>query len=635
MVTDAQAYWLNRKRRQKRNLSEGVGGSPIPPFYANGESGEYWEAFALAGTPDATVQTLPGRRGQQDFTQATSGNRPALRQRPDGIRYLDFAGGKSMSIPLSTSLFNYLHDGSGGEVVAFIEYPSGGSVSDFIRGTTGTAGRGIVISRQASGQNAVVAITRAVSGQPTINAILNDIGLPIAVSGRPIMLASSYKYDGGASDFEFGYDSCQSMVYRASANAPASGDASQSITIDATFGGRLYALLFINRKLTSAQRLALYAYWRSRIEYPLTIPVLTIGVGGQSNGRGSGVITTSTLAMKEGVDIYDRAEEYRRAYEPSHSITNRPLATVPSDLQNSSLFSFLLSAGAALKDDAAANTLWVPSAVGSTTLGQWDTPLTATDRTTLFGAFVYRMKKAMTEKGGAPVIIWYGHEGNIALTSADFVNGGVGNGYQAAWASLVTHLRAEIGDCPVIMVQVAADDDLNVAAGQAQVGEAQRQSELSLANVHMVVAHDVTRNASPDDVHVAAAGQQVIGARVALAIRQHVLGAAINGTGPRIVGVARSSGTITLECDKAINATAGNYGDLFRVYDNGVEATVVSSARSGVSTSKIDIVCAAPLVGPVTLTYGYKAGPAGAARTDIVKDSDNMPLPLFGPIAVP
>jgi hypothetical protein len=123
----------------------------------------------------------------------------------------------------------------------------------------------------------------------------------------------------------------------------------------------------------------------------------------------------------------------------------------------------------------------------------------------------------------------------------------------------------------------------------------------------------------------------VIADRVALAIREHVLGEVVNGTGPRIVGATYSGAVVTLTCDKAIEASATNYGDLFRVYAAGVEQTV-SSAVINADTSKIDITCSAPLVGAITLTYGYRAGAASAARTDFVKDSDDMPLPLFGPI---
>ena len=97
----------------------------------------------------------------------------------------------------------------------------------------------------------------------------------------------------------------------------------------------------------------------------------------------------------------------------------------------------------------------------------------------------------------------------------------------------------------------------------------------------------------------------------------------------------RSGAVISLTCTKAINASAGNYGTLFRAYANGVEATVSSAARNGSDPTKIDITLSGIPAGPVTLTYGNRSGPANAARTDFVQDADGLPLPLFGPLLVP
>lgn len=58
MVTAAQAYWLNRKRRQKRAASEGVGGgaTELPGFSYSKESFATWQS-GLAGT-GCTVDDL-------------------------------------------------------------------------------------------------------------------------------------------------------------------------------------------------------------------------------------------------------------------------------------------------------------------------------------------------------------------------------------------------------------------------------------------------------------------------------------------------------------------------------------------------------------------------------------------------
>jgi len=268
-------------------------------------------------------------------------------------------------------------------------------------------------------------------------------------------------------------------------------------------------------------------------------------------------------------------------------------------------------------------------------MAQWDTPLTVDDRTTLIGAMAYRYKIAKA-KGGTPVIIWYGHEANAGLAVPDYTNGGVGTAYQTAWASLIATVRGldpDLTNAPLIYCQLASDDTLATAIAHAAAGEAQRQTELTVPNSYMVVTHDLARNASTDDIHLSRAGQEALGERIALAIREHVLLEAVNGTGPRLLSASYSDNRVTLTFDKAVNTSAGNYGNLFRIYDDGVEATVTSANR-GTDPTTIDVDCSATLLGSVAATYGFRAGPASAARTDFVADADGLPLPLFGPLAV-
>lgn len=612
-------------------------------LYGPSANGDFWDGADLGrmfqvsdGTTAVTaagdrVGYLGGRRGAHNFIQATAGNRPTLRQRTDGTFYLEFASGQSMAVASSTALFKYLHDGNGGTLLALIEWNQSETTSNFLRTSTGTSVVGITLGKISSTQSLAANITRGVAGVAAVAVTAS--GIRVAPSSRLIFYRQSYKNDGGASDFRYSWDSSRQRFDAATANAPSANNAAQNLTIESTFVGNLYALLTIDRVLTEAEVQAVYAYWRAK-EYAIPTPDLTLGVGGQSNAASRATLNPTVVVKQDGVFIFDRAEEYRLAYEPTHSILNQPIATSPTDTITQPGHSFLLTAGKALKDDANKTSIWVPGAVGSTAMAQWDTPLTAPDRTTLFGAYCQRFLKVLSEKGGDPVIVWYGHEADAALAVADLTNGGVGTDYQTAWASLIASLRAVIGaNTPVVFCQLAADDTLATAVAQATAGEAQRQTELTVANSFMVVTHDLARNASTDDIHLSRS-QEILGERLSLCVRENVLGEVVNGTGPRIVGATYADATVTLEIDKDINTTAGDYDDLFRVYDNGVEATVSSANRNGGNASLIDIVCSASLSGPVTLTYGHRAGPATAARTDFVKDTDNLPLPLFGPIAV-
>ena len=156
----------------------------------------------------------------------------------------------------------------------------------------------------------------------------------------------------------------------------------------------------------------------------------------------------------------------------------------------------------------------------------------------------------------------------------------------------------------------------------------------------MVVTHDVPRNASPDGLHVAGAGQRIIGRRAARAYAARVLGdPSINGTGPRLVSCTKSGADVAVKFDRVIQADANGYGaslatSLFRVYLNGAEQTLTACARDGSDTTAVRITCAATLTGTAVVTYGDRAGPATSiTRPGCVYDADGMPAPMMAVVA--
>ncbi len=153
------------------------------------------------------------------------------------------------------------------------------------------------------------------------------------------------------------------------------------------------------------------------------------------------------------------------------------------------------------------------------------------------------------------------------------------------------------------------------------------------ANSYMVVTHDLPRNAAADGVHVSAAGQRELGRRIALCYADRVLGMrGVNGTGPRFVSATKSGATVRIRYTKTVQADANGYGaalatSLFRVYDGGVEATLISCARDTPDTD-ILITCSATLTGVIVVTYGNRAGPATEIyRPGVVYDTDGLPAP--------
>lgn len=620
-------------RVQGNRNPSAIFGSSLKAWWDGGDLSTLFSdaARTTPAVKDGEVLGQTDKSGNGRHRTGTAGSGPILRQRADGVYYLDYSGSKTLSVPTSTALFKYLHDGTGGSVAAFIEWPQGSSASNYLTTCASTAQVGIQMLKSSSMQGVNYSVNRGVSGN--VAATLTATRAFLSSPAR--LLRFSYKNDGGATDGTATLDNGTTKETVATSLAPSSSNSNANLAVAATFGGKEHSVVITDAVMTDAQVLAMYEYCRS-MDYPVQSVDLTLLLGGQSNMSGRGTVVTTLAEDKQvGVYSYTKAEEFRIATVPEHSIINRPIATSPDEGNSAApQHGFALRAAKSLNTNSAVDVLLVPCAIGGTSIAQWDTPLTKTDRTTLFGAMAHRYSQAAA-KGGDPVIVWYGHEANAgsAYAGVDFTNGGVGTTYQTAFSQLIADIRSEIVDAPLIFVQLAADDTLADAETQAAAGEAQRQLELSLSNAYMVVAHDVARNASTDDIHVSRTGMDTIADRVALAIREHVLGEAVNGTGPRIVSATYSGSTITLTCDKTLNTTAGNYGNLFRVYAGGVEQTV-SSANRGGNTSTVSIVCSAPLSGSITLTYGYRAGAASAARTDFVADSDGLPLPLFGPIAV-
>ncbi len=165
---------------------------------------------------------------------------------------------------------------------------------------------------------------------------------------------------------------------------------------------------------------------------------------------------------------------------------------------------------------------------------------------------------------------------------------------------------------------------------------------ISLPKCHMVVTHDVLRQAAPDDLHLATAGYKEVGRRFALAYAQHVLGIpGIDGTGPRLVSITSTDGTHTKIkfTQKLAAAKSGeeNYSDgtnsLFRVYDGGTEKSVSSVAIDGSDDTAL-IITHASCSGVRVVTYGDRAGQDAVVRKGVVYNTDTQPLPapMFGPV---
>lgn len=621
--------------------------SPASLFTSPAGQGAWWDvqdlstlfsddAATIQAVVDGVVAVHQDKSGN-DFhrTQTNNSLRPILRQRTDGVYYLDYSGGKILTALNTKAAFKCMHNGDGGTLLAFIEWPQGNTNSNYLQTSVSTTQVGFRTIKSSTTQSITYNIDRGVGGSAAA-AVSNT---RFAVSSAAHMFAAQYQNNGLSNDLTAWCDARITIDTSGTSNAPSAADSTNNLANASTFGGREYEVIIYPGILTDKEVYEIYLWMRARNDYTIENVDYTLLLGGQSNMSGRGDIATgSPLAeeVQDGVYSYTKAEEFRLAQIPEHSLVNRPTEAITSPDEGSPTtpeHGFALRAGKDINTNSGVSVLLVPCAIGGTGMSQWNTPSTLDDRTTLLGAMNYRYHRAST-KGGSPVIIWYGHEADTGSAVPDYTNGGVGDTYKNNLRSLFETVRDNIVDAPIIFIQLASDDTLATAEAHAAAGEAMRQLELELDRAYMVVAHDVERNPSTDDIHVSRAGHDDIADRVALAFREHILGEAVNGTGPRYSSLSFIGDTVTVTFDKAIESSVGDYGDLFRIYVNGVEQTVTSAVR-GTDTSTVVVTCSAFLTSPLVMSYGYAAGAASAARTDFVQDSDGLPAPNMGPILDP
>ena len=148
----------------------------------------------------------------------------------------------------------------------------------------------------------------------------------------------------------------------------------------------------------------------------------------------------------------------------------------------------------------------------------------------------------------------------------------------------------------------------------------------------MVVAHDLPLS---DTTHLSAEGQRILGERISLAFRQHLLGEDVNGTGPRLVSITQpSSNTIKVKTTSTIN-DHHSYEDYFTVREEIdselVEIPITALRRDPDDDTAVLITLERPPTARWTLRYmPPPERPLHTRLENVVRDSDGLPLPAFG-----
>nr|MBA2666903.1 hypothetical protein [Trueperaceae bacterium] len=151
------------------------------------------------------------------------------------------------------------------------------------------------------------------------------------------------------------------------------------------------------------------------------------------------------------------------------------------------------------------------------------------------------------------------------------------------------------------------------------------------AGRHLVVTHDLPLHPG-DGRHLAATAQLELGRRVALAVRDHLLGEGVDGSGPQLQRVEKVSNTLVrVHTDRAVAppGTSGPdaYSGYFRLFSGGAAVPVTFIERDPVDTRVIRLgIAATP--GAVEVRYMPPPAPLNEVALDVVRSATcTEPMP--------
>lgn len=394
-------------------------------------------------------------------------------------------------------------------------------------------------------------------------------------------------------------------------------------------------------------------------------------VAGQSNAVGWGrPITGWPESPSPRVGVLGNDYRWEPAVEPLDSASGQE-DDVSEDTE--AKYSFGTRLGNLLHDATGFATYLIPSAKGGSQVttpsesGGW-LPGVATDRSTLFGSAVFRSRVSAglednplgqpSEGGPVNVFLWYQGESDAGASErrGAFVDD-TRTVINAFWEQLAV---------PIVYVQLATHEFETPNLEQAWIAERQRRLETGSGTTesafvevphHMVVAFDLPRS---DTIHLSAYGQRLLAERLDLAVREHVLGEPVDGTGPRLEGIDWSGGAeVTLRTTHTLRGGAidPGYVTVFDGSPNGVTTdTDLPTGTNTIDVSAVERDPSDPTAVRITLAsiptgkpHVLYTAPAGIQSTtstsppiqrDLIRAAEGvgvadlgLPLPTFGPLA--
>ena len=388
-------------------------------------------------------------------------------------------------------------------------------------------------------------------------------------------------------------------------------------------------------------------------------------VAGQSNatGLGSPLVGWPEVASSS-VRVLGNDYRWRDLLEPMDDASGQ-LDTVSAD--NNVAYSLGTRLGFSLWNATGFESYLVPSTRNGSKVVWWQPEANRLlDRTTLFGSTNFRAQVSAgllsnpngeqphgSEGGPVTALVWY--QGESDASDRSF--------FQLGTNAIMDEFAEQLG-VPVIYVQLASDWFEQTNLQHHALAELQRRMESTWGALgqrrqayHMVVTFDLPRS---DSIHLSAFGQRVLAERVALAVREHVLGEDVDGTGPRLNRdrVAWSGNQVWVQTTHVVSATpldtgyftvfdgpptgslddVQNYGAnaipiLYAERDPGDPTAVrLTLERTPVQAPYVRYM-ALPNVGPSTRSPSAPETWEVMAPGVVVAAEGGLPLPVFGPLA--
>lgn len=389
-------------------------------------------------------------------------------------------------------------------------------------------------------------------------------------------------------------------------------------------------------------------------------------VVGQSNAQGVNLgdpnEVRAYIDAADGVSMFGNDYVWKPAYEPLDDCVGQvdqvsvdPSGGCESFEDNGSGVSFGVSLGNELAARTGDDVFLIPAARGGSSLLDWSLGLGTEDQATLFGSAVVRGKRAGSDRG-APLgrvaggdaygaVVWFQGETDTASSS-------LANAYARKTEEVLDGFVGAL-EAPIILVQLARrgyvtrsdstsrnllyqvvrEQQRRLADGARLADTTGSSSPISRSGTHLVVTHDLPM---ADGRHLSAAGQVEVGRRVSLAIREHLWGEAVDGSGPRLARVDKpSTSAVWVHADRPVTppatTSADAYSGYFAVFSEGVRLPIESIVRHEVDARVIVITFGASVSGAVEVRY--MPPPVATSVTGFVADvvrSDTCTDPMPG-----